>query len=85
MRTGRLAQRGVTTFAGQGAVPRLPVPAVNATLARWLRSLEPLVPPSVHSEAVAHARAFETDPFVSVLQQRLQQRAAHHDNWLEEW
>ncbi|KAJ1823494.1 Carnitine O-acetyltransferase mitochondrial [Coemansia sp. RSA 2671] len=74
-------------FAQQGQLPRLPVPDLRKTLAKYGESLEPLLP----SDKLAHSKRviqeFGESAQAQELQQRLEARAMDPNcaNWLEEW
>ncbi|KAJ1884142.1 Carnitine O-acetyltransferase mitochondrial, partial [Coemansia sp. S17] len=74
-------------FAQQGQLPRLPVPSLQKTLAKYSESLEPLLP----SEKLAYSKRviqeFGESAQGQELQRRLEARAQDPNcaNWLEEW
>ncbi|KAJ1728359.1 hypothetical protein LPJ61_004072 [Coemansia biformis] len=74
------------TFANQDKLPRLPIPALEATAARYLRSLRPLLAADEYVRAEKAVTAFiAPDGLGPVLQRRLQaadRRAPH--SWLED-
>jgi carnitine O-acetyltransferase len=71
---------------GQAALPRLPVPELNATVSRYLRSLQPLLSPSDLARNESLARDFLASPVSQKLQQFLHERNAREPNsWLETW
>mmetsp|Transcript_24245 Transcript_24245/g.60734 ORF Transcript_24245/g.60734 Transcript_24245/m.60734 type:complete len:587 (-) Transcript_24245:155-1915(-) len=64
----------------------LPVPSLDATLKKYVASLEPLLTPGELSEVKELvAKALAPDSPEQQLQQHLEQRATSHRNWLEEW
>ncbi|KAJ2710685.1 hypothetical protein H4R19_003629, partial [Coemansia spiralis] len=76
----------VSTFANQAKLPRLPVPTLEATAARYLRSVRPLLAADEYARAEKAVSAFiAPDGLGPVLQRRLQEadkRAPH--SWLED-
>ncbi|KAJ1677218.1 hypothetical protein EV182_006634, partial [Spiromyces aspiralis] len=75
----------MTTFSHQSALPRLPIPPLHETVARYLKSLEPLTT----KQELAHSTRAAQD-FVSfggigeLLQQRLLELDRREpNNWLE--
>ncbi|KAJ2617903.1 Carnitine O-acetyltransferase mitochondrial [Coemansia sp. RSA 1365] len=74
-------------FACQGQLPRLPVPDLDATLAKYARSLEPLLQPDELTHSKSLIEEFKRSAQGRELQQRLESRAADPScaNWLEDW
>ncbi|KAJ3745338.1 carnitine acetyl transferase [Lentinula detonsa] len=76
---------GSETFAAQSTLPKLPVPALEATLARLKESLKPIA----WNETEYHAVVSKIDEFGAetgpLLQERLLRRQAETDHWLERW
>ena len=70
-------------YAEQSNVPSLPVPELRGTLARYLRSLAPLVSAKELAEVSALAAAWERDGSGLTLQAALQSAARGSRNWLE--
>ncbi|KAJ1796596.1 hypothetical protein LPJ59_003653 [Coemansia sp. RSA 2399] len=80
------ANRALSTFANQDRLPRLPVPELNATAARYLKSLRPLLSGAEYARAEKAVSDFVgSDGLGPVLQQRLLEveRDAPH-NWMED-
>ena len=76
------------TFAGQAALPRLPVPALADTAARLKDSLRPIAWSAEEYDAAARAvDAFAGSEFARELQARLVKRSEEPGrvHWLEEW
>jgi carnitine O-acetyltransferase len=73
------------TFAAQPSLPKLSVPELQQSLARLKQSLRPIA----WSDAEYDAVASKIDRFANGLgprlQERLLQRRAQTDHWLEEW
>lgn len=75
----------VGTFDNQSKLPRLPLPTLESTVGRYLRTLQPLLSTPQYQKAEKAAQAFcQPSGLGPVLQQRLQgvdQQAPH--SWLE--
>jgi hypothetical protein len=73
------------TFAAQSALPKLPVPELNATLTKLKASLKPLA----WSEEEFKEAERKIDEFAGkegkVLQERLLKRREETQHWLEQW
>uniref|UniRef100_A0A8C2KZC5 Zgc:154046 n=1 Tax=Cyprinus carpio TaxID=7962 RepID=A0A8C2KZC5_CYPCA len=71
---------------GRGCLPKLPVPPLKQTCARYLASLEPLI----SEEEMTHTREL-MDDFLRPggvgerLQKSIERRARKTDNWLSDW
>ncbi|KAJ7195863.1 carnitine acetyl transferase [Mycena rebaudengoi] len=76
---------GTTTFAGQSALPRLPVLDLATTLTRLRATLRPLAWSEAEVAAVDQKIAHFGAGKGLELQERLLERAKHTDHWLEEW
>ncbi|KAJ2782834.1 Carnitine O-acetyltransferase mitochondrial [Coemansia javaensis] len=74
-------------FAQQARLPRLPVPDLESTLAKYAESLEPLLGPGELARSKRLIREFGQSARARELQSRLEARAAEpgRANWLEEW
>ncbi|KAJ1845911.1 Carnitine O-acetyltransferase mitochondrial, partial [Coemansia sp. RSA 486] len=74
-------------YENQSRLPRLPVPSLESTLAKYSRSLEPLLSAEDLAESKRAIEAFAKSSQAKELQKRLEARAADPDcaNWLEEW
>ena len=79
---------GMPTYANQDRLLPLPLPLLEETLERYLRSCKPLLSSAEYSKTKQAVRAFAASPG-PVLQQRLQERAAATaaagSHWLEAW
>lgn len=76
---------GSTTFAAQSSLPHLPVPELAGTLSQLKESLKPLAWSSEeYSAAIQKIDDFENG-LAPKLHQRLLDRAASTEQWLEEW
>jgi carnitine O-acetyltransferase len=77
--------QGTLTFAAQPSLPKLPVPELPDTLTRLKESLKPLaINPEEYSTAVSKIDEFGQGAGKE-LQQRLLNRHAGTEHWLEEW
>ncbi|KAE8240246.1 hypothetical protein A4X13_0g7885 [Tilletia indica] len=78
-----------TTYEGQQALPNLPVPPLEATLKKYLRTTLPHHKSEesrkATEEAVQSALSGKDSALLKKLQERLQQRASSTDSWLSEW
>ncbi|KAJ2725478.1 Carnitine O-acetyltransferase mitochondrial [Coemansia sp. Benny D115] len=74
-------------YEHQSKLPRLPVPDLAATLAKYAQSLEPLLPHDRLAESKQAIEEFGRSEQGKELQRRLVARAADPQcaNWLEEW
>ncbi|KAI8323117.1 acyltransferase ChoActase/COT/CPT [Martensiomyces pterosporus] len=74
-------------FEYQSRLPRLPVPDLNSTLAKYVESLEPLLSKEKLDRSKQIVEEFAQSDQGKELQRRLQERAAEPGcaNWLEEW
>uniref|UniRef100_A0A8D0DT93 Choline/carnitine acyltransferase domain-containing protein n=1 Tax=Salvator merianae TaxID=96440 RepID=A0A8D0DT93_SALMN len=67
-------------------LPRQPLPLLAETMARYLRSLEPLVSPEELEQTEQLVAEFQApDGEGDRLQERLQRRAARMENWITDW
>uniref|UniRef100_A0A8D2KUN7 Choline/carnitine acyltransferase domain-containing protein n=1 Tax=Varanus komodoensis TaxID=61221 RepID=A0A8D2KUN7_VARKO len=67
-------------------LPRQPLPPLAQTMARYLRSLEPLVSPEELEQTRQLVTEFEAPGGEGErLQARLQRRAARMENWITDW
>ncbi|KAK7025038.1 carnitine acetyl transferase [Favolaschia claudopus] len=76
---------GTTTFAAQASLPLLPVPELQATLARLKESLRPLAWSQEELNTVEAKIAEFAEKKGPELHQRLLDRSKTHKHWLEEW
>ncbi|KAJ1724634.1 Carnitine O-acetyltransferase mitochondrial [Coemansia erecta] len=74
-------------YAGQSTLPKLPVPPLETTLAKYARSLEPLLSADALATSKRIIAEFGHSDQGKELQRRLEERAADPEcaNWLEEW
>lgn len=78
------------TYANQVHLPPLPVPDLNSTCEKYLRSLEPLLSKTELEQSRAAVREFlkeggDGERLQAKLLQRKEERWKHGKNWLEEW
>ncbi|KAF5291721.1 hypothetical protein FQR65_LT11415 [Abscondita terminalis] len=66
-------------------LPNLPVPNLSDTLAKYLRSVRPLLSDEEYCTTSTLVHEFQCDEVTKTLQNYLKQRAASTDNWLAEW
>lgn len=71
-----------STFSNQSKLPHLPIPDLDATLQHYRTSLIPLVEDLTLTDQALQEFRKHLGP---ILQERLQQHAASHPNWLEDW
>ncbi|KAJ2800401.1 Carnitine O-acetyltransferase mitochondrial [Coemansia helicoidea] len=74
-------------YAFQAQLPKLPVPTLDETLPKYLRTVEPLLSKEDFARTRAVVEEFGQSAEGRVLQNRLEARAAEpgRANWLEEW
>ncbi|KAI0260206.1 acyltransferase ChoActase/COT/CPT [Gloeopeniophorella convolvens] len=71
----------------QASLPRLPVPPLSSTLAKYLETIRPHLTPAEYARSESAVRAFGASPHAAELQRRLEARAAQPGtaNWLADW
>lgn len=70
----------------QGSLPRLPVPPLEETLNKYLKTVKPLVTEEEFQLTEEIVKKFAAPGGIGQqLQEKLQQRAKKSDNWLSEW
>lgn len=73
-------------FKYQSQLPKLPVPTLEETAAKYLKSVTPFLSPEQLAATTAKVEEFVRPGGAgSVLQKRLQDFAVDKDNWLAEW
>ncbi|KAJ1965553.1 Carnitine O-acetyltransferase mitochondrial [Dipsacomyces acuminosporus] len=74
-------------FEFQSQLPKLPVPSLEETLPKYLRTVEPLLSKEDFAKTKKIAEEFAQSAEGKELQRRLEARAAEpgRANWLEEW
>ena len=71
-------------YSYQNAMPRLAVPPLKETINKYLRSVEPLLPPSEFEEVQNHAQAFLKGEGVN-LQRFLVAKSWLSGNYVSDW
>ena len=76
-----------TMLRFQASLPRLPVPTLSSTLAKYLESVRPHLSPSAFAATQSTVSDFLRSPLAAELQERLQARASQPEikNWLATW
>jgi carnitine O-acetyltransferase len=71
----------------QDSLPRLPVPTLSSTGAKYLETVKPHLSPAAFSRTQDVVKSFVQSEQGHELQKRLQARASESDrkNWLSEW
>ena len=71
----------------EASLPRLPVPTLSSTGAKYLETVRPHLTPSEFERTQSVVKSFVQSDLGKELQERLQARAADPDvkNWLAEW
>lgn len=71
----------------QASLPRLPVPPLESTCAKYLETVQPLLTPEEYSKTTQAVASFLSSPLAAELQQRLKDRAAAPEttSWLIKW
>ncbi|CAJ0917889.1 unnamed protein product, partial [Mesorhabditis belari] len=79
------AKKPEKTFEHQKFLPKLPVPDLDATLDKYLKSAFVELSADEQKETKRVVEEFRKSPIAQQLQQALQQRAKQEDSWLDEW
>jgi carnitine O-acetyltransferase len=71
----------------QASLPKLPVPTLESTCAKYLETVQPLLTPDAYAKTQSSVSFFLASPLALELQSRLKDRAAHPEtlNWLSDW
>ncbi|KAI9264326.1 acyltransferase ChoActase/COT/CPT [Phascolomyces articulosus] len=71
----------------QNNLPKLPVPALGATMAKYLKSVKAVVSEEEYKRTEAAVQEFQTSGMGAKLQERLVKHASNPQvvNWLDEW
>lgn len=83
-----MAPEPKVTFSRQGELPRLPVPDLATTMARWLRSTRPLLTDDEYASTERMAKEFARPGGVGEeLDRRLRARAEEKadSSWILDW
>ena len=71
-------------FSLQDSLPKLPVPALDATLQKYLKTVRPLVSDEDYKQTQQYVEEFRRDSGPK-LQKLLEERAEKEINWLSDW
>ena len=71
----------------QASLPKLPVPTLESTCAKYLETVQPLLTPDDYAKTQSSVASFLASPLAAELQSRLKDRAAQPEtlNWLSDW
>lgn len=71
----------------QASLPKLPVPTLESTCAKYLETVQPLLTPDAYTKTQSSVSSFLASPLATELQNRLKDRAAQPEtlNWLSDW
>ena len=71
----------------QASLPKLPVPTLESTCAKYLESVQPLLSTEAYAKTKSSVSSFLASPLAAELQSRLKDRAARPEtlNWLSDW
>ena len=71
----------------QASLPKLPVPTLESTCAKYLETVQPLLSPADYAKTQSSVASFLTSPLAVELQSRHKDRAAQPEtlNWLGDW
>jgi carnitine O-acetyltransferase len=74
-------------FRYQASLPKLPVPTLESTCAKYLETVQPLLTSSDYAKTQSSVASFLASPLAAELQSRLKDRAAQPEtlNWLSDW
>jgi len=73
------------TFSFEDSLPKLPVPSLEETLAKYLKSVQPFVTEEELTKTKIICENFKNSPRVQELQTLLVKRAEEKQSWLAEW
>jgi carnitine O-acetyltransferase len=76
------------TYDNQELLPPLPVPPLEQTITRYLETIEPFVPELISREKFENTKRMAENFKNGVgrdLHRKLEEKAAHSKNWLEDW
>jgi carnitine O-acetyltransferase len=71
----------------EASLPRLPVPALESTCAKYLETVRPHVDDAQFAASARAVEQFLASPLAAELQRRLKERADHPEtkSWLADW
>ena len=71
----------------QASLPKLPIPSLQSTAAKYLETVRPLVTASAYARTESAVKEFIASPQAAELQRRLEERRSMDGmkNWLSEW
>jgi len=71
----------------QASLPKLPIPSLQSTAAKYLETVRPLVTPAAYARTESAVKDFIASPQAAELQRRLEERRLIDGmkNWLSEW
>lgn len=83
----KILTRAMTTFKHQKELPKLPVPDLDATLDKYLKSVRCLANDEVFEKTKTAVNQFRHSEHAQILQKRLLDKKNHPDvkNWLSDW
>lgn len=84
IRSTMTSTHGSGTFAGQSALPKLPIPTLKITCERYLKAVSVLLTPEQMSQTTAAVEAFLQGPGPR-LQERLVTYAADRPSYIEDF
>jgi carnitine O-acetyltransferase len=67
------------------SLPRLPVPTLSSTAAKYLETVQPFLTPAAYEKTKQVVDEFVKSDQGKELQRRLEARAADKPNWLADW
>ena len=71
----------------QASLPKLPIPSLQSTAAKYLETVRPLVTPAAYAHTESAVKDFIASPQAAELQRRLEERRSREGmkNWISEW
>jgi hypothetical protein len=76
---------GYGTFSFEDSLPKLPVPSLDSTMEKYLKSVQPFVTEEEFSKTSVICENFKKSPRVQELQKLLLKRAEEKKSWMAEW
>ncbi|CAA92129.3 Choline/carnitine acyltransferase domain-containing protein [Caenorhabditis elegans] len=74
-----------STFSEQNSLPSLPLPELEETIGKYLKSLVPIVPKDELETITTLANDFASSQNGQILQRFLKEKTISSKNWLEDW